>query len=166
MPAHVTRLLGQMCPANRYRLLGISRLPVFIGKGREIPPRIFVKFLPELVNPGGPLHQKTSGLCRPVHLSGQNGSRYRVCVTRVNQTRNCRVLQLSALNSPSLRLAFGFLSFAPPRCRRGVTRSAARLASALQRLLAGGGIAEDFDGCRGARAARLKEIPCTRGPPE
>src|SRR5687767_319435 len=95
MATHVTRLLGQMGPANRYRLLGISRLPVFIGKGREIPSRIFVKFLPELVNPGGPLHQKTSGLCRPVLLSGQNGSRYRVCVTRVNQTTYSRMMQLS-----------------------------------------------------------------------
>jgi hypothetical protein len=46
-----------MSAAYGYRLLGISRFPVFIGKRRKIAPRIFMKFLPELVDPGGPLHQ-------------------------------------------------------------------------------------------------------------
>ena len=44
--AHVARLLRQMSAADRYRLLGVTSFPVFIGERREVPPRILVEFLP------------------------------------------------------------------------------------------------------------------------
>jgi hypothetical protein len=69
---HVAGLLREMSPADRYRLLWISRFSVFIGKRRKIAARIFVEFLPELVDPGGSLHQWSSALRRPLIHPGRN----------------------------------------------------------------------------------------------
>ncbi len=49
--AHVGGLLGEVRAANRYRLLGVTGLAVFVGERGKIAPRILVEFLPQLFDP-------------------------------------------------------------------------------------------------------------------
>jgi hypothetical protein len=50
VPTHVPGLLGQELLTDENGLLEIADFAVFIGERREIPARILVEFLPELVD--------------------------------------------------------------------------------------------------------------------
>jgi hypothetical protein len=47
----VSGLLRKMRSTDGYRLLGITRFAVFVGKRRKVAPRIFVELLPQLFDP-------------------------------------------------------------------------------------------------------------------
>ena len=51
--AHVPRLLGQILLADENGLLEVAHLPILVGQRSEVPPRILVEFLTELVDAGG-----------------------------------------------------------------------------------------------------------------
>ena len=57
VPAHVRGLLWHIRSANRYGLLEIPRLTVFVGEGRKIPAWVLVELSLEFLDPGGTGHR-------------------------------------------------------------------------------------------------------------
>ena len=71
VPAHVAGLLREELLADHDRLLEVAHLPELVGERGEIPPRILVELLLELVDAGGAGHQHLgSGAQAAVEGSG------------------------------------------------------------------------------------------------
>jgi hypothetical protein len=52
VPAHMSGLLRQIRPAQLNRLLEIPEFPILVRERREVPARVLVELLTQLVNTG------------------------------------------------------------------------------------------------------------------